>query len=73
MIAWCLKCDGPQDCDGRGCIVCAVIHEKAAASSKRRRDRLRAAGACINGPSHAAPVAGGTKCARCVEVHGRSA
>jgi hypothetical protein len=73
VIAWCARCDGPQDCDERGCIVCAVIHEKAAASSKRRRDRLRASARCINGPSHGALAPGRDKCERCVEVHRRTA
>jgi hypothetical protein len=76
MIAWCAKCDGPQDCDERGCIVCAVLREKIApvrsALAKRRRNRLAANDVCINATAHGSPEPGKRKCTRCLEQHRRS-
>lgn len=74
--AWCARCDGPQECDERGCTVCAVLREKRVAlralSAARRRARLRADGTCINAISHGPPEEGKTKCMRCLEVHRKS-
>jgi hypothetical protein len=75
-IAWCAVCNDAQECDDRGCIVCAVLYEKSLpprrAIAKRTRARRKAEGVCINGRVHGAPVAGQIKCERCVEVHRRS-
>lgn len=55
---------------------------KARLRMKRYRDRMRAAGRCICGPSAGGvsprsgiehgPVVKAGKCARCIEVHARS-
>jgi hypothetical protein len=75
-IAWCVKCEGPQECDERGCVVCAVLAEKAARYKReramRRRARLASEGVCINGKSHPAPKDGKRKCDACLEVHRKS-
>lgn len=41
--------------------------------AKLRRDRLRAAGYCINGAGHGPPAWGKTKCLRCIETHRKGA
>ncbi len=78
-VAWCAKCDGPQECDERGCVVCYQLKAKwglhpaaRAAGARLRRAELLRDGLCINGASHGAPKPGYTKCARCVETHRRS-
>jgi hypothetical protein len=74
--AWCAKCDGPQECDDRGCITCRILNTKwgrnRAASARLRRAGLLRDGLCINGAIHGAPMPGRTKCARCIETHRRS-
>lgn len=74
--AWCAVCNDAQECDDRGCIVCAVLREKALEArrplAKRRRARLVREGVCITARSHGTPMAGHIKCERCVEVHRRS-
>lgn len=44
----------------------------AARRSQNRRNRLKAAGLCINGKAHERPQPGHTKCPSCVETHRRS-
>lgn len=72
-IAWCPKCDGPSECDERGCIACAILRQKyapkRAGMAAERRERLKRANVCVNAISHGAPEAGKTKCSRCLEVH----
>lgn len=46
--------------------------KRVLAASKRRRDRLKRLGRCINGLSHALPEHGRTKCPACVETHRRT-
>jgi hypothetical protein len=59
--------------------VAVTVEEKAedrrirAINSHDRRDALRAAKLCINGPSHGPLAPGKTKCQRCIDVHRASA
>lgn len=75
--AWCVRCDGPQSCDERGCIVCAVLAEKRRsivnASTKRGHARNKAAKLCITSASHGLALPDKTRCGRCADVHRRSA
>jgi hypothetical protein len=75
--AWCVRCDGPQQCDERGCITCRVVDRKErirhGASVKRIHASNKAAGVCITSKRHGAPLPGRTRCAKCAAVHARSA
>lgn len=50
-----------------------AVRRMFAEYARERRARLAAAGLCINSPLHGSPVPGRTKCARCIEVHRRTA
>lgn len=53
--AWCLRCDGPQEADDRGCVVCAAIAEKKRDQMREIHRARKLTGNCINGRSHAQP------------------